>query len=440
MPRIVLVTGPGGAGRSTVAAATAVAATASAADGDGGDGSLAVLLLSEEPPARLASLLCSDPVPAPVPASASASGSEAGGPGEPWAVPGVPGLWAGGAGAGERFRRAAAALQERAGPGLAFLGAEPLDEDELALPPGGDDCALLHALHAACATSRWHTVVVDLPDTRRALTALALPGHLRRLLRRLAPPERQAARALRPMLAQLAGVPAPTGRLYETLRQWDAELAAVQRLMASPAVAVRLVAEPASQAAEELRAARAGLALHGLRPADVVANRVLPTGSSDGWLAGASGRQQSVLKQWREEYGGSGLPLHEAPHLGREPRGAGDLADLAAALPVVAAGADAGGAADAGADAGVVEDRLADEGLLVWRLPLPAAVKGELGLLRRGDELLLSVGPHRRARTLPSALRRCRVAGAALEAGELRVRFAPDPALWPTGPEARRRD
>ncbi|NDZ97922.1 ArsA family ATPase, partial [Streptomyces sp. SID10116] len=40
-------------------------------------------------------------------------------------------------------------------------------------------------------------------------------------------------------------------------------------------------------------------------------------------------------------------------------------------------------------------------------------------------------GPHRRIVTLPSALRRCTVAGAGLREGELRVRFAPDPDLWP---------
>ena len=35
---------------------------------------------------------------------------------------------------------------------------------------------------------------------------------------------------------------------------------------------------------------------------------------------------------------------------------------------------------------------------------------------------------------LPSALRRCTVAGAALREGELRIRFEPDPELWPRTP------
>lgn len=78
-----------------------------------------------------------------------------------------------------------------------------------------------------------------------------------------------------------------------------------------------------------------------------------------------------------------------------------------------------------------VEDRLAEDGVLVWAVPLPGARKCDLDLIRRGDELLLTAGPYRRIVSLPSALRRCTVSGAALTDGELRVRFTPDPQLWP---------
>lgn len=80
-----------------------------------------------------------------------------------------------------------------------------------------------------------------------------------------------------------------------------------------------------------------------------------------------------------------------------------------------------------------VEDRLAGDGVLVWHLPLPGAVKEELGLVRHGDELLLTAGPFRTTVDLPSALRRCTVAGAALADGVLSIRFTPDPRLWPQG-------
>ncbi|WP_442538490.1 ArsA family ATPase, partial [Streptomyces pseudogriseolus] len=59
--------------------------------------------------------------------------------------------------------------------------------------------------------------------------------------------------------------------------------------------------------------------------------------------------------------------------------------------------------------------------------------RGGRGRGCRGDELTVTAGPFRRVVPLPSALRRCTVDGAALREGELRVRFRPDPELWPRG-------
>lgn len=411
-PRTVLVTGAGGAGRTTVAAATAVAAAARQG--------ARTLLLSPEPRHVLEPLLGTGTVP--------------------------DGLTVTSVDSGEEFRKRAVALQEQARQALDMLGADPLEEDELTELPGSEAYALLRAVREAHGSGEWDTVVVDLPPTVRALSLLALPEQGRRYLRRLLPPERQAARALRPMLAQLAGVPMPAQWLYATAAHWEDELLGVQEAVESIRTEVRFVAEPGPQAVRQLAEARAGLALYGLRLTAVVANRLLPTGSPDPWLAALSAQQQTALKELRDGCAADGTPVYELPHLGREPLGAEDLAALAApaAVPAPRSAPDDRTASEARAARhtqgvpgrqpviGQVVDRLAEDGLLVWRLPLPGARKDALSLVRRGDELLVTTGPFRRALSLPSALRRCHVTGAALEESELRVRFTPDPALWPS--------
>lgn len=390
--RTVLVTGPGGAGRTTVAAATALAA---ARRGEH------ALLLSADRDDPLARLL---------------GGEE------------VANLDVVRVDSGAHFRTELLALQDRAGTVLELLGAGRLDDEELTELPGAEQLALLKALREAAAGDH-DLVVVDLPPVHQSVATLALPGQLRRYLRRLLPPERQAARSLRPVLAQLAGVPMPAQWLYETAARWDAELAAVEAVVQDPSTTVRLVAEPTPSAAAALRTARLGLALHGAAPDAVILNRILPTGSADPFLAALSGQQQSVLKELAEEF--AAVPLHEVPHLGRDPRGSDELDELIDG-PTGESGlfAEDGGAC-VRPEPWRVEDRLADDGVLVWHLPLPGAVKEGLGLVRRGDELLLTVGPFRRIATLPSALRRCTVSGAGLTGGVLRVRFTPDPDLWP---------
>ncbi|MGW1793954.1 ArsA family ATPase [Streptomyces tubercidicus] len=396
--RIVLVTGAGGAGRTTLAAATALAGARR------GERALLLTTGSSAPETVLGTPLGAD---------------------APTLI--APGLHARRIDSGDRFRQEFLAFQERAGAALDLLGAAPLDEDELTELPGSEDFALLHALRAAHASDDWDLVVVDMPPAAETVRLLALPAQVRRYLRRLLPPERQAARALRPVLAQLAGVPMPAQKLYDAAERWETELAAVQRTIDDPGTSVRLVTDAGPVAAATLRSVRAGLALHGRRTDGVIVNRLLPTGSADPFLAGLSGSQQTALKALREEF--PDVPVHEVPHLGHDPQGVDELDEL---IGRAVGGIGPDRPADGPhTDPWTVEDRLATDGILVWRVPLPGAERRGLGLVRRGDEIVVSVGRFRRIRTLPSALRRCTVSGAGLRDGALEIRCTPDPDLWP---------
>ncbi|NKI41449.1 ArsA family ATPase [Streptomyces physcomitrii] len=488
--RTLFVTGPGGSGRTTLAAATALAAARRGSR---------TLVLSADPVDSLGTALG-------IRTGAVATEAEAN-------------LSALRADPAEDFRRELLALQDRFTGALDLLGAGRLEAEELLPLPGARELSLLRALHTAAVGPRprggapagmapggtaptgtapaeagtpgegagpvsesvtgsalpYDLLVVDLPPVTEAIGLLALPGQLRRYLARLLPPERQAARALRPVLGRLAGVPVPTEALYEAAARWDAELAAVQGLVESADSRVLLVAEPGPAGAEAVRTALTGLALHRLDLAGLAANRVLPENAEGHWAQELAAQQRKTLAEWRGgglraarvEVGAAGtgagsadaglgaasaeagpasadagagagsaapgagtrsagagaaqVPLSEVPHLGRDPQGTDDLAALGQVPP-------AGGGP---VPEWPVVDRLAADGLLLWRIPLPGAAREELDLVRRGAELVLTAGPFRRIVPLPSALRRCRVAGAALRDSVLELRFAPDPALWP---------
>ncbi|MGY0461260.1 ArsA family ATPase [Kitasatospora sp. cg17-2] len=315
------------------------------------------------------------------------------------------------------FRHALDEIGGRLKPALDLLGADPLDPEELTALPGTARLALLRALPAVEAD----VLVVLAPPPADLIATLALPEQLERYLARLVPEQRQAARALRPLLAGLAGVPMPADWLYETRAKAAGALAAARAAITAPGTSVRLVTAADAHPFAELRRIRAGLALHGHRPDAVVVHGVLPdaaTDSPDPWLAALAGRR-------RDELTALAATLDDVPLLTTGPAEA-TLEAVADRLYGTGAGPEA-----RAAEAWTVEDRRAADGLLVWRLELPGAAREDLDLVRRGDELVVGLGAHRRVLALPSALRRCTVAGAGLQDGVLAIRFAPDPALWP---------
>ncbi|MEV4555896.1 ArsA-related P-loop ATPase [Kitasatospora sp. NPDC049285] len=315
------------------------------------------------------------------------------------------------------FSAALDGYRDKLAPALDLIGAEPLDPEELGPLPGTRALALLRALPRAAA----EVLVVAAPPPAELIATLALPEQLDRYLTRLLPEQRQAARALRPLLAAVAGMSMPTDRLFEARAAAAGAIAEARAAITAPGTTVRLVQDAARPDPGGLARIRAGLALHGLALDAVVAHGALPAAavdSPDDWLARTAHRQREQLAALA---GQLDVPLLTT----RQPDSTLEtLAEqlYAAGHPATPAPADPW-----------VEDRLAEDGLLLWHLPLPGADREELELLRRGDELVVGVGAYRRVLALPSALRRCTVGGAGLAAGVLSVRFAPDPALWPRG-------
>ena len=303
-------------------------------------------------------------------------------------------------------------------------GIDPLAAEELTVLPGAAEVLALLEVRDRVARGPWDAVVVDCAPTAETLRLLALPEALSWYVERLFPTHRRMVRALRPALGRLGAAPLPgdgvldaATRLYEELRDVRALLADRER------TAVRLVLTPESMVLAEARRTLTTLALHGHRVDSVVANRVVPAGDgADEWRSSWAAEQARQLAEVRESF--PGVPLRLASYRPFEPVGSAALLELARELY----GGDDPLAAAAPAEAMAIER---DGAEFLLRLPLPFAERSEVELARSGDELVVTVGGHRRLLTLPSGLRRCVAVGAAVSGGALRVRFRPDPELWP---------
>ncbi len=397
--RLLLLTGKGGVGKTTVAAATAVHAARCG---------VKTLVLSTDAAHSLADALQVGLGPQPTEV--------------------LPGLSAQQVDTRARGERSWRGVQEYLIAVLDALGVDPIAAEELTALPGAEEVLALLEVRDRVLDGRWDLVVVDCAPTAETLRLLALPEALAGALQRLLPMERRVMRALaagaRP---GRAGLPLPRDHVVEGAERLHAELAGVREVLGAPSTSVRLVLTPEAVVLAEARRTWTSLALFGYTVDAVVANRLVPGGGGDAWRAGWARAQAERLAEVEASF--APVPVQRAGYAEREPVGAEALAALGEQLHgPVGPGSAAAMLAAAPRAAQLRVERSGAEFVLVMQLPL--AQREAVDLTRRGDDLTLVVGGHRRVVALPSALRRCRVLGASLRAGELRVRFEPDPDLW----------
>ena len=394
--RIVLFTGKGGVGKSTVAAGTAALAAA---------GGLRTLVISTDAAHSLADAYGVDVA------------AMAGRGGEP--TPVAPGLFVQQVDAQLRFEQSWADIQRYLLSVLDAVGMDPVAAEEMTVIPGAEEVLALLELRQHARSERWDVIVVDCAPTAETLRLLALPEALGWYLERLLPIQRRLVKALRPVLNRAAGVPMPGDAVFDAITRLHGELDDVHALLSGPEASVRLVLTPEQVVLAEARRAYTSLCLFGYRVDGVVANRVFPAGDGDPWRAGWVAAQGEVLREVAQSF--AGLPVWTSQYQAAEPVGVDALAALARELY--------DGADPLAVPAGEGPFRVSrTEGGAVVHLALPFVTRAEVDLARNGDELVMTVGSYRRLMTLPPGLARLRVAGAAVSDGELRVRFAePDP-------------
>ncbi|MCU1589216.1 MAG: ArsA family ATPase [Frankiales bacterium] len=390
--RVLLFTGKGGVGKTTASAATAALAASRGRK---------TLVLSTDPAHSLA----------------DAFGVPLGG--APTEVD--TGLYAMQVDAQGAFERSWREVQSYLLVVLERAGVDALQAEELTVLPGAEEVLALLEVRRQVASGLWDLVVVDCAPTGETLRLLALPEALNWYVEKVFPAQRRALRAMRPLLSRVAGPAVPADGVFDAVERLHAELGEVRAVLTAPTTSVRLVLTPEAVVVAEARRTLTSLALYGYAVDGLVANRVFPP-SEDPWTAGWIAAQVVQLDAVRRDV--APLPVLVSPYRGAEPVGLEALTALGEGLY-----GDSDPAADAAPAADLIGLERTSDGF-VLSIALPLARRDDVDLARSGDELVVTVGGHRRVLALPSALKRCLVAGATLVDGRLRVRFEPDPELW----------
>ncbi|HEX6254557.1 MAG TPA: ArsA family ATPase [Euzebyales bacterium] len=294
---------------------------------------------------------------------------------------------------------------------LTWGGADPLESAELAVLPGLDELFALLDLHDHARSGRYDVIVVDCAPTAETLRLLRLPEVLGWYVERLLPVQRHLTRALRPAVGRITTMPVPDDGVFASVRTLYDRLQAVRGLLLDAAhTSVRMVVTADRVVLAEARRMLTSLYLFGHHVDAVVVNRLVPERVTDPFLRGWRERQQGLSAEIVATFGA--IPRLPLELQDGEPVGLERLATLGDRL------------FERLDPAAVLHDgprleieRNGDGHVL--RLPLPATTSSDAELLQRGDELYITVGGYTRNVMLPAALRTAGVTSARVTDGWL---------------------
>jgi arsenite/tail-anchored protein-transporting ATPase len=386
LTRILLYTGKGGVGKTSVAAATAVLCA---------QRGVRTLVVSTDIAHSLADAL--DTPVGPTPREIA------------------PNLWAHEPDVFFNISRYWRTIQSYFSSLFSWGGLDEVMAEEMTVLPGMDELGNPLWIGDHVDRGDYDLIVVDAAPTGETLRLLSLPEASRWWIERIAPIGRRVQRLGGPVLRRIVGVPLPSDEVYESAEELLGRLKHVHELLSDPENAsVRLVLNLERVSIQEAQRSFTYFHLYGYPTDLIVANRVLPAASGayfDSWRE-AQARYLPIVE---EQFGP--VPVRTVPYFDQEMVGVERLAELGGAL---FAGSDPSEFLYRGRPYSV--ERV--DGGYVLSVELPFTSREEISLSRSGDELLLQVGSWRRNLVLPRLFLDAQTQGARMEDRVLKIRFA----------------
>jgi arsenite-transporting ATPase len=280
---------------------------------------------------------------------------------------------------------------------LRTTGIGGVEAEELAILPGMEELSAMMYVNQYRREGRYEVVVLDCAPTAESIRFISMPATLDWYMKHIFPTQRSILKAVRPIANRISPVELPPDSYFGNILDLFRKLEGVDEVFENPEqTSVRLVTNAEQMVLRETQRAFVYFSLHGLTVDSIIVNRVLPDDLQDGFFREWRQSQQAVLEEMDRYF--SPVAVRRVPLFTQEVLGVERLARLAEVTypnnedPSKALSTERPYSFD------IVD------GNYVVKITLPFAAKGEVGLFKKGDELVVEIGSLRRHIGLPTTM------------------------------------
>lgn len=385
--RIILFTGKGGVGKTTLAAATSLRAAAMGHR---------TLIMSTDIAHSLGDSfgipLSNTPTPV-----------------------GPPGLFAAEFDTGEELEQYWGDIKRKIAATLQKEGLEAPIAGEMAILPGLDELLSLVRIKKYFDEAPYDLLIIDSAPTGAAMRLLSAPDLNRLYAKNILYLTQGIGKMILPMIKSMIKMPFTEGALQEKVTKLFDEVERLRRILTDPELtSVRLVLNPDRMSMLETERALTFFSLFGLSVDAIFVNRILPPEVADPYLKEWKSSQTDYRRQIAERF--APLPLFEVPLMRQEVTGLERLMPLSESLY------RAEDPAKRLSEAQSIRFDLRD-GKYTLTLQVAGVQGKDVELDKIGDELRIQIGRFKRTIALPQYVAGLQPTSARLNEGTLKIVF-----------------
>src|SRR6516162_584632 len=214
---------------------------------------------------------------------------------------------------------------------LRTTGISDVEAEELAILPGMEELSAMMYINQYHREKRYDVIVLDAAPTAESMRFISMPTTLDWYMKHIFPFQRSLLKAVRPIANRVAPFELPTDDYFGNIRNLFEKLEGVDEIMEDPhTTSVRLITNPEKMVLRETQRAFVYFSLHGLTVDAVIVNRLLPNEVNDAWFQEWHASQDNVMRELEEYF--APVPVRRVPLFAHEVLGRQRLLELSKAL------------------------------------------------------------------------------------------------------------